>query len=460
MINEIPLDAEQQAAVADFSPESTRLVLGAAGTGKTRALLAAFSHSRRESRKITTSAPSSLMVTFSRTLAKYDSYRAQTLIDDAAANITTSETFFWRALKTKEPRHVVDYDILRRLIPQVNDTGFLSDGELWIEIEEFLFGLNITKDEYIEAQVPRHGLKTGLNRGEREKVWSIRSALSERMTSEGRYSMHFARLRLLGWIANDIIEPQTAGPLFVDESQDMAAAELLCLRRLSGSGLIMAGDSGQSIYGFISPYRRADLPSGQHEIRVLGVNHRNTRPVHALAESYRRSGLSEGENPGPPSRPYRDGPLPNIHTGTDTEALADLLIAHAKYSIAGEKRPPESLGILCSRNAALTRIAGKLDALGIACALVRDENFSFARPGAVRLSTLHSAKGLEFDAVLIYLPELPPAREIDPAYQTRLYANLIYVAMTRAREALEIFAHKSIGNLIPRLQEPYYQRFA
>lgn len=450
MIAEIPLDPEQQNAVADFSPESTRLVLGSAGTGKTRVLLAAFREFSLQSRESPDAAAPSGMVTFSRTLTKYDSHRARSLIHEAHLNICTSETFFWRALKTKEPRHIVDYHILRRLIPEVNDTGFLSDGELWIEIEEFLFGLNITKDEYIEAQVPRHGLKTGLNRGEREKVWSIRSALSERMTSEGRYSMHFARLRLLGWIANDIIEPQTAGPLFVDESQDMAAAELLCLRRLSGSGLIMAGDSGQSIYGFINPYRRADLPAHQDEIRVLGLNHRNTRPVHASAESYRRTGLPEGENPGPPSRPYRDGPEPRIHVGGDIEALADLLSAHVKYSIVGENRPPESVGILCSRSAGLGLIAGKLEALGIDSLPVRHETFSFDRPGAVRLSTLHSAKGLEFEAVFIYLPELPPAREIDPAYQTRLYRNLIYVAVTRARDSLEVFAHESIGSLIPR----------
>jgi superfamily I DNA/RNA helicase len=63
----------------------------------------------------------------------------------------------------------------------------------------------------------------------------------------------------------------------------------------------------------------------------------------------------------------------------------------------------------------------------------------------VRLSTLHSSKGLDFPVVLMYLPEMPPAKEIDPPYQDRLYRNLQYVAMTRGMDVVEIFGSGSVG---------------
>jgi superfamily I DNA/RNA helicase len=100
---------------------------------------------------------------------------------------------------------------------------------------------------------------------------------------------------------------------------------------------------------------------------------------------------------------------------------------------------PEAVGILCSRTAHLPMLAARLSALGLASAVVRGDGFSFTDRGVIRLSTLHSSKGLDFPVVLMYLPELPPAREIDPAYQERLWRNLVYVAMTRGMDVLEIF---------------------
>ncbi len=91
-------------------------------------------------------------------------------------------------------------------------------------------------------------------------------------------------------------------------------------------------------------------------------------------------------------------------------------------------------------------MAEKLSAVGLKSAVVRGDDFSFTDRGVVRLSTLHSSKGLDFPVVLMYLPELPPAREIDPAYQERLWRNLIYVAMTRGMDVVEVYADPAIGS--------------
>ena len=53
--------------------------------------------------------------------------------------------------------------------------------------------------------------------------------------------------------------------------------------------------------------------------------------------------------------------------------------------------------------------------------------------------TLHSSKGLDFPVVLLYLPSLPPRTEYDGKTGETLVRNLIYVAMTRAMDNLNVF---------------------
>ncbi|MCK5736841.1 MAG: ATP-dependent helicase, partial [Spirochaetaceae bacterium] len=367
----VRLTPEQHEALSDFSTDTPEdmLITGCAGTGKTLVLLEALSRvlKSRTPELLLGQPTKTTLVTFTKTLVKYDRYLASLMAPGTLqdADLESSETFFWKKLKEKEPEHIVDYQLLRGLMSEVNDTGILSDAELWIEIEEFLFGLNIGREEYLDASVPRKGLKTPLNLREREQVWTIREKLAEHMKQEGRYSKHYARVRLLHWLNTDPGNLITHENLFVDESQDMFAVELMCLKKLAGRSIIMAGDTGQSIYGFINPYRRANLELSQTQIRVLKTNHRNTIPIHKLAEGFRRRGLTAGEDPGPDSYPFREGPEPEIHKSDNPDFLADLLTAKARMYISGLGYDPESVGILCSRTAHLNLIAEKLAAAGL-----------------------------------------------------------------------------------------------
>ena len=65
--------------------------------------------------------------------------------------------------------------------------------------------------------------------------------------------------------------------------------------------------------------------------------------------------------------------------------------------------------------------------------------YSFQDRQIIKLPTLYSSKGLDFPVVLLYLPGLPKVGEYDDAALDRMYRNLIYVAMTRAMENLNIF---------------------
>jgi ATP-dependent exoDNAse (exonuclease V) alpha subunit len=55
------------------------------------------------------------------------------------------------------------------------------------------------------------------------------------------------------------------------------------------------------------------------------------------------------------------------------------------------------------------------------------------------LSTLHSSKGLDFPVVLLYLPSMPAGAEYDEKASEGLARNLIYVAISRAMDNLNVF---------------------
>jgi hypothetical protein len=69
-----------------------------------------------------------------------------------------------------------------------------------------------------------------------------------------------------------------------------------------------------------------------------------------------------------------------------------------------------------------------------------DESQDLTAEGLVRVSTLHSSKGVDFPVVLLYLPSMPTDGEYDENSADSLERNLIYVAMTRAMNTLNVFA--------------------
>ncbi len=64
---------------------------------------------------------------------------------------------------------------------------------------------------------------------------------------------------------------------------------------------------------------------------------------------------------------------------------------------------------------------------------------TFSADGMALLSALHSSKGPDFPVVLPYLPSLPTGAEYDEKASESLARNLIYVAISRAMDTLNVF---------------------
>lgn len=107
-----------------------------------------------------------------------------------------------------------------------------------------------------------------------------------------------------------------------------------------------------------------------------------------------------------------------------------------------EDHPTWNIGVLCTTRLLCDRIRISIENEGVHCDYYRDQNYSSTKPG-VKVSTIHSAKGLEFRAVFIpYFDTCAYDGKIDRIYSTK-YNELknrdtVYVAITRAMDNLVI----------------------
>jgi superfamily I DNA/RNA helicase len=165
--------------------------------------------------------------------------------------------------------------------------------------------------------------------------------------------------------------------------------------------------------------------------RVLRINYRNTRPI--LNAAYQTiSGLDssaqareQADDYVAPESAMRDGPPPTVRR---QRALADAREFTREWIQARLDRgvAPADILVLGLIRPKMESLATWLAEAGVPASLLLTDQ----SPGTVRLSTIHSAKGLDAAHVLLFAGHDLDGRGDDEA------RRLLYIAMTRAREEL------------------------
>ena len=104
---------------------------------------------------------------------------------------------------------------------------------------------------------------------------------------------------------------------------------------------------------------------------------------------------------------------------------------------------PENLCILVPRNREIDTLRKYLEKAALEIEDISGEEFDFRSANKIRISTLHSSKGLDFPVVLLYLPYLHRRRQYDDEQTEKLLCNLLYVGITRAMDNVNVFAIES-----------------
>ena len=443
-------------------------ITGGAGTGKTVVLMhrARYLAGRlldtgdQSSRVLVSTYTRSLAANLDATLRTFctpDQFRRLhvTTVDSLAQQVLASSDVRLRPVQTDELIEVAREAVV---MSGLDDLG-LDHRFLISEWEQVVLARSLnTLPEY--AMAPRPGRGRRLTRPQRKQVWSA----IERLTADLANRKRATYVQIANLAAGLLTGRTTDGGLYahavIDEAQDLHPAQWRLLRATVRSGvndLFIAGDAHQRIYD-----HRVSLSSlgieTRGRARRLKINYRTSQSILSTAQRVLRGAeIDDLDGHVEETVGYRsafDGPQPTferfVTPAEEAERVAAIVQSWLRDDIS-----PSAIGVVGRTHAVLKPAEDALSHAGVAWSEVGDEKAT-----GVRITTMHSAKGLEFarlvvvaaNADVVPLPfAVTPASEdeLQHRYDVLRERCLLYVAFTRARDELVVTGSGPPSLLLP-----------
>jgi superfamily I DNA/RNA helicase len=303
-------------------------------------------------------------------------------------------------------------------------------------------------DEQGYLTCSRAGQGTPLGKAQRRQVWRFAQEVASELQAAGRDT--FVQL------ADEAARVLRAAParpyrhVLVDEAQDLHPAQWRLLRACVDMGpddMFIVGDPHQRIYD-----NRVSLAKMGINVRGrskrLKINYRTTQQILALAVpalgTAPVTGLDDEAETLAGYRSPRSGRRPKVIRASSREAELAALVRHVR-SWLDDGIEPHAIGVAARAGYLWKGASDALHAAGIPVAKVSAK----VTVNGVRLGSMHSMKGLEFQAVAVIgvadgvvpAPNAVTPEGADPlahAQDLQRERCLLFVACTRARDHLYV----------------------
>nr|WP_255772805.1 UvrD-helicase domain-containing protein [Paracandidimonas lactea] len=424
-------------------------VLGQAGTGKT---VLAMHRARWLAENRTPDGQKVLFTTFTKNLAGDIQQNLRSLCSaQAMAKIEVVNLDAWVGafIRSRKLEHRIVYDRKQDAARQAWESALatkdssldLPDDFYEQELEQVILAQGITTlAQYRVAR--RTGRGVVLSRAKRDAVWPVFEEYRGQLASRKLKEVDDAYREVAEIIAS---EAQVAGvsytppysAIVIDETQDLGPQALTLLRAMIPAGendLFFVGDGHQRIYS----RNRAIMSRCGIEIRgrsrKLYLNYRTTDEIRkqavALLEGCEIDDLDGGSDEDNRYKSLSHGPAPKLTQVDGIESATQETIAFVNEWRAGHApEVPLSLCVITASTKVRDAMARELENAGLACVTIDAQNNHANAVNVVHLATMHRAKGLEFDCVVVVAPTSYLG---DPA-DTDNQRKLLYVALTRAK---------------------------
>lgn len=420
-------------------------VLGGAGTGKT---VLAMHRAKWLADNRTPDGKKVLFTTFTKNLASDIEQNLRTLCGSstlAKLEVRNLDAWVHGFMRSRKLEHRIVYDRKQDAALQawqaamaVRDTTLdLPDNFYEQELEQVVLAQGITtRDQYRMAR--RTGRESVLSRAKRDAVWQVFDEYRGQLSSRKLKEVDDAYREVADVLLAEGKQVAEYSAVIIDETQDFGPQALRLLRAMIPSGpndLFFVGDGHQRIY---SRHRAAMSKCGidiRGRARKLYLNYRTTdeirRQAVALLEICEVDDLDDGHDETRRYKSLSHGPAPSVVSADGLEAATAQVIGFIKAFREGKgDGEAPSVCVIASSEKNREALAKQVQGAGLSCVTITAQaNHSDSRD-VVHFATMHRAKGLEFDAVVVVAPESYFGTPEDTGNQRKL----MYVALTRAKK--------------------------
>lgn len=419
-------------------------VLGGAGTGKT---VLAMHRAKWLAENRTPAGKRVLFTTFTRNLASDIEQNLKTLCGSetlAKLEVRNLDAWVHGFMRAQKLEHRIVYDRKQDAALQawqaamaVRDTKLdLPDDFYEQELEQVILAQGVTTLEQYRT-VRRTGRGVVLSRAKRDAIWPVFEEYRGQLSSRKLKEVDDAYREVAELLAGSAPVSDYSA-IVIDETQDFGPQALKLLRALIPPGpndLFFVGDGHQRIY---SRNRAAMSKCGidiRGRSRKLYLNYRTTdeirRQAVALLEGCEVDDLDDGHDETKRYKSLTHGPVPRVLSVDGLEAAAQETIEFIKGWQA--KRPDGSSPSVCviaSSEKNREAMSSQLQAAGLPCITISAQSNHADSRDVVHFATMHRAKGLEFDVVVV----VAPSGFFGNPEETQNQRKLLYVALTRAKQ--------------------------
>ncbi len=425
-------------------------VLGGAGTGKT---VLAMHRVKWLADNRTPDGEKVLFTTFTKNLATDIEDNLKTLCSPktmAKIEVRNLDAWVHGYMRSRKLEHKIVYDRRKDGALQAWQAAMATkDSSVDLppnfyeqELEQVVLAQGVTtREEY--RTVRRTGRGVILSRAKRDAIWPVfeeyRGQLASRKLKEVDDAYREIASLLEQEDANGQLLPYSG--IVIDETQDLGPQALKLLRAMiprEANDLFFVGDGHQRIY---SRNRAAMSKCGidiRGRSRKLYLNYRTTdeirRAAVAMLEGCEVDDLDDGHDETRRYKSLSHGPAPLVVNANGIEEAVALAIATAnKWREADAVGHVKSTCVIASSQVVRDLLARQFSAAGYGTSVIDATQNLSGDTKAIHFATMHRAKGLEFDRVIV----LTPSAYLGLPEDTEGQRKLIYVALTRAkREAL------------------------
>ncbi|ASU81597.1 hypothetical protein CDO52_01225 [Nocardiopsis gilva YIM 90087] len=436
----LPQPKGRQSHVIYLPATGHQVVLGTAGTGKT--VMAAM-------RALHLSQPGApawgrtLLITYNRALAKYLANMSGG--DTENFHIRTYGRFARGYLKDRgliRGRNILGkgrVGFVRRAVhaAATNHPGlklFEREAEWFRDEISWITGMGFQdKEEYLESE--RLGRKTPIRGRAKEAVWDVLEHYREvRKSADYDFDWDDIAITVRHQLALDD-SPRHYRHIVIDEGQDLSPEQIRSLADAAApdGSVTFFGDYAQQIYGQAMSWKSCGLKV--RKVERFQDNYRNSTAIANVAIALSSQPFfGKSDDLIAPIAPSANGPKPTLVKCRNQEEeirvirdTAQRLAAEGTVAIIG--RTWADLGLVCQ---------------GLSSQRLDTVPYSWDADPGIYHTTFHSAKGLEFQSVLIPFcgaASMPMQETVDyfgaeDAWERE--AKLLYVAITRAKSDLLI----------------------